>query len=274
MHLNEGCGGKKRKRKMTLEKAYQQVLAFADKLAEFNPYHDKIGRFTTAEGNETGASAGDSPFEQFLLAQGHSKAAVGRARMTAARARAKASGGYIPGTKYDYRQKAKAKEEPGFPGKRADLDARGRAELDYQSSLTGEGPQSTLDDPNSGERAKWAAEDRERAARSRAYLALKNAPKNPRKDSSAAADIPNIQSKSIAGLAAMAAHDMRKAGKVPFGAKPYLDAMYSLDKITDQYHADSGESVVAYFLANAAQWRGPVAKAIKAELNKRLKRRR
>ncbi len=51
-----------------------------------------------------------------------------------------------------------------------------------------------------------------------------------------------------------------------FGAVPYLDAMRSLDKITDPYCADSGESVVRYFLANAATWRGPKAREIKKEL--------
>lgn len=51
--------------------------------------------------------------------------------------------------------------------------------------------------------------------------------------------------------------------KVYFGAVPYLDAMGSLDKITDNYFEDSGKSVVLYFLANAQSWRGEKAKAIK-----------
>lgn len=58
---------------------------------------------------------------------------------------------------------------------------------------------------------------------------------------------------------------------VNYAAKPYLDAMMDLDSIGDNYYADSGASVVSYFLANAASWRGPVAKAIKIELNKLLK---
>lgn len=60
-------------------------------------------------------------------------------------------------------------------------------------------------------------------------------------------------------------------GKVNFAAKPYLEAMMSLDSIKDDYGADSGQSIVAYFLSNASSWRGETAKAIKAELNKRLK---
>lgn len=59
--------------------------------------------------------------------------------------------------------------------------------------------------------------------------------------------------------------------KVNYGAKPYLDAMGSLDKITDKYYADSGSSVVAYFLANATQWKGEKARTTKKELNKMLK---
>jgi len=51
-----------------------------------------------------------------------------------------------------------------------------------------------------------------------------------------------------------------------FGALPYLDAMYELDSITDNYYYDTADSVVRYFLANAQTWRGPVARTIKAEL--------
>lgn len=59
--------------------------------------------------------------------------------------------------------------------------------------------------------------------------------------------------------------------KVNYAAQPYLDAMSGLETIADNYFADSGYSVVAYFLSNATGWRGPVAKEVKKELNKRLK---
>jgi hypothetical protein len=63
------------------------------------------------------------------------------------------------------------------------------------------------------------------------------------------------------------ASEIRKTWpKVNFAAKPYLDAMESLDKITDNYILDSGKSVVLYFLANAGTWRGEDAKRIKLEL--------
>jgi hypothetical protein len=55
-------------------------------------------------------------------------------------------------------------------------------------------------------------------------------------------------------------------------AKPYLDAMFNLEKITDNYILDSGYSVVAYFLSNATTWKGEIAKLVKKELNKRLKK--
>lgn len=59
--------------------------------------------------------------------------------------------------------------------------------------------------------------------------------------------------------------------KVYFGAVPYLEAMQSLEKITDSYGLDSGTEVVNYFLANANTWRGEVARAVKKELNDRVK---
>lgn len=60
--------------------------------------------------------------------------------------------------------------------------------------------------------------------------------------------------------------------KIYFGAKPYLEAMHTLSKITDKYIDDSGSSVVAYFLANAGTWRGETARRVKKELNGMLKR--
>jgi len=54
--------------------------------------------------------------------------------------------------------------------------------------------------------------------------------------------------------------------KVYFAAVPYLDAMMCLDKITDNYGFDSGDSIVRYFLCNASTWKGEKAKAIKKEL--------
>ena len=54
--------------------------------------------------------------------------------------------------------------------------------------------------------------------------------------------------------------------KVYFGAKPYLDAMQSLDTMNDNYSYDSAKSIILYFLSNASSWRGDKAKEIKKEL--------
>lgn len=47
---------------------------------------------------------------------------------------------------------------------------------------------------------------------------------------------------------------------------PYLEAMLEIDDINGMYGCDSAKSVVNYFLANAASWRGETARRIKAEL--------
>ena len=56
-----------------------------------------------------------------------------------------------------------------------------------------------------------------------------------------------------------------------FGADPYINAMHGLDSLSDSFGYNSGRYLVAHFLANARSWRGPVAKTVKAELNRRLK---
>ena len=55
-----------------------------------------------------------------------------------------------------------------------------------------------------------------------------------------------------------------------YAAKPYLDAMRSVEDLSSPYGADDGRTIVLYFLSNASSWRGDTAKAVKAELKKRL----
>jgi hypothetical protein len=63
------------------------------------------------------------------------------------------------------------------------------------------------------------------------------------------------------------AYEIRRVWPKPyFGAVPYLQAMFSLGSITDDYGCDSAKSIVLYFLSNATTWRGPDARRIKAEL--------
>ena len=67
-------------------------------------------------------------------------------------------------------------------------------------------------------------------------------------------------------LYAIAADISRNWLKINYAARPYLEAMASLDKITDSYGYDSADSIVRYFLSNASTWRGDTARWIKAEL--------
>ena len=69
---------------------------------------------------------------------------------------------------------------------------------------------------------------------------------------------------------AIARDIQRDWAKPNFAAVPYLTAMRALDSISDKYYYDDAESVVRYFLANAGQWRGDKARAIKAELKAML----
>lgn len=63
------------------------------------------------------------------------------------------------------------------------------------------------------------------------------------------------------------ASDIRAEWKnVYFGAAPFLRAMLELDRVDDAYYADSADSIIRYFLANASTFRGQRAREIKAEL--------
>lgn len=74
--------------------------------------------------------------------------------------------------------------------------------------------------------------------------------------------------RSIASIA----RDIKRVWVKPyFGAVPYLDAMLSLNTISDKYFEDDGEMIVAYFLANASTFRGNDAKILKQELKQLLK---
>lgn len=80
--------------------------------------------------------------------------------------------------------------------------------------------------------------------------------------------IAELPTMNVSGIAATVRRDWQN---VYFGAKPYLAAMLTMDKVTDQYGADPGTNIVNYFLSNAQTWKGPVARAVKLELKQRLK---
>lgn len=83
---------------------------------------------------------------------------------------------------------------------------------------------------------------------------------------------PDYSKMSLSELAAIIRKDWSKQGKgVSIHAKDWLYALSTLQTIKDSFMAESGRTVVAYFLSNASTWKGDVAKAIKKELTKRNK---
>lgn len=85
------------------------------------------------------------------------------------------------------------------------------------------------------------------------------------------ATVAEFEKRSIRVIAAEIMRDWKNPY---FGAVPYLEAMFSLDDISENYYLDTGSSVVAYFLANAQTWRGEVARRVKKELKKMLEENR
>lgn len=78
-----------------------------------------------------------------------------------------------------------------------------------------------------------------------------------------------MKDKTVSELAAI----IRQDWKAPyFGAVPYLRAMSEIHKIDIRqvnYGNETATGVVRYFLSNARQWKGDVARAVKAELKER-----
>ncbi len=83
-----------------------------------------------------------------------------------------------------------------------------------------------------------------------------------------------MESKQTPRTISEIASEIRKdwGAKIYFGAKPYIQAMQSLNSINDNYGMDSADSVIRYFLGNATTWRGETARRVKKELNDMLKK--
>jgi hypothetical protein len=77
-----------------------------------------------------------------------------------------------------------------------------------------------------------------------------------------------LPNKEIREIASIISNDWKN---VQYTAIGYLQGMFTLVNITDNYYNDSGSGTVAYFLSNATSWKGDVARLVKKELNKRLK---
>jgi hypothetical protein len=74
----------------------------------------------------------------------------------------------------------------------------------------------------------------------------------------------NVPARSLSEICRDIRNDW--GSKMYFGAKPYFQAMQTMNNVSDSYGMDSGKSIVLYFLSNASTWRGEVAKKCKAEL--------
>lgn len=85
--------------------------------------------------------------------------------------------------------------------------------------------------------------------------------------------LPDLKGLSVSAIASLVYGDKKNwVGKrIHPTAAPYLDAMLDLQTVNDSHGFDSGRSTCLYFVCNAGQWRGPLAKAVKAELKARCK---
>jgi hypothetical protein len=81
----------------------------------------------------------------------------------------------------------------------------------------------------------------------------------------------DLSTATLSHIAGIIVADYNVRGKeLPYAAAPYIDAMRSLATVNDKYGADDGRYIVAYALSNLAVWRGETAKAVKAELKRRI----
>lgn len=80
--------------------------------------------------------------------------------------------------------------------------------------------------------------------------------------------VPAPLTRSLSEVAREIQADYAAQGKpVFYAAVPYVNAMLSLDTMTDRYFEDGALSVVTYAVSNLGTWRGETARRVKAELN-------
>jgi hypothetical protein len=140
---------------------------------------------------------------------------------------------------------------------------RASREANFQSELADTAERTRSDAaPKLGTVAEQtsAAIEADRKQREADLPAPKPTPKGPRAISEIARDI---------------SREWRKQkGGVNYAAKPYLDAMHSLESPKDSYGADSAQSILGYFLSNASSFKGPRAKELKQEIKQLLGRKK
>lgn len=76
------------------------------------------------------------------------------------------------------------------------------------------------------------------------------------------------EGKAIHEIAKLAFDDWRPMSR---DARPYASAMMACARVTDTYGCETAHDMVAYFLANAAGWKGDVAREAKRYLSSLLK---
>ncbi len=157
---------------------------------------------------------------------------------------------------------------------------KGEVDFDRMRGKAFEGmsgrPHQMYDRKHGSGAAKWLLEEMEKHHLSEASTA-----KTASYARTAAAPVPSFDRRParLSSYSRVAARSIKEIAKdiqtdwprPHFSAKPYLDAMHSLNGINDQYGQDSARNIVNYFLGNASQWRGPKAKQIKDELKALLK---
>jgi hypothetical protein len=68
---------------------------------------------------------------------------------------------------------------------------------------------------------------------------------------------------NISEIAAIISSDWKN---INYAAQPYLEAMFSLQTISDSCLNDDAPSIINYFLINASTWRGETAREVKKKL--------
>lgn len=80
----------------------------------------------------------------------------------------------------------------------------------------------------------------------------------------------NLERATIKEIAQLVARDWGQG--MGSYARVYVEAMLTMETVLDKYMLEDGDDIVIRFLSNAVTWRGVTARAVKLELNNRLKR--
>ncbi len=79
-----------------------------------------------------------------------------------------------------------------------------------------------------------------------------------------------VQDLTVLTVSQLASTIRQEWKNVSVHAEPYLSAMSTLATVNDKFGLEDGKGIILYFLSNATGFRGDAAKAIKAELKRRI----